>query len=245
MGAVLSALDSPDEHREFSKSLSGFAASARSIVNNHNGVLVYAGGDDVLAFLPIDKSLACARKLHDEFGAKLSSYGNVTLSIGIAVGHFMENLEDLLQYGRTAEKAAKLPDRDGLAIHLHKRGGAATFIRSSWKEDPDLRLARFANLINTEVIPGKLPHELRGLAQVYESWTVDADTAIRQDLLRLVSKKSSRGAETVRQALSDDLRGMNSAKLMALAQELLVARQLAKSLKQAGSQMVRTEEVMF
>ena len=56
----------------------------------------------------------------------------------------MENLEDLLDYGRAAEKAAKEPDRDGLAVHLHKRGGApirvrgsgATILTSAWPSSP-------------------------------------------------------------------------------------------------------------
>lgn len=244
MGAAISALDSPDEHREFSNTLSGFSASARSIVNDQNGVLVYAGGDDVLAFVPVDKCLDCARELHDNFGTLLSKYGKLTLSVGIAIGHFMENLEDLLQYGRIAEKSSKRPDRDGLAVHLHKRGGAPIEIRASWKDDLDHRLERFAKLINDGIIPSKLPYELRTLAQVYESWTGNADAAIQQDLFRLIAKKSSRGAGTVRQALSDDLQGLNSGKLMVLAQELLVARQMATALKQAGDSKARTEEVM-
>ena len=63
MGAAIAALCSPEEHRDFSRDLAGFADEARKIVNDHNGVLVYAGGDDVLAFLPVDKCLDCAREL--------------------------------------------------------------------------------------------------------------------------------------------------------------------------------------
>jgi CRISPR-associated protein Cmr2 len=243
MGAAISSLDSPDAHRRFSDTLSGFAQSARAIVNEHSGVLVYAGGDDVLAFLPVDLCLKCARKLHDEFGKRLAAYGNLTLSVGIAVGHFMENLEDLLEYGRSAEKAAKRPDRNGLAVHLHKRGGAPIRIRSSWNADPDHRLERFALLISDGVISRKLPYELLNFARLYESWTGSADAAIQQDLFRLIAKKSSRGTETVRQALSKDLESLNSAGLLALAQQLLVARQLARTQKQAGTPLTRTQEV--
>ncbi len=244
MGAVISALDSPDTHRRFSETLSGFAKMARSIVNDNNGVLVYAGGDDVLAFLPVDRCLKCARQLHHEFGTRLSAYGNLTLSVGIAVGHFMENLEDLLEYGRTAEKAAKRPDRNGLAVHLHKRGGAPIRIRASWDADPDQRLERFANLMNDGVVSGKLPYELLTLARLYESWTGNAENAIQQDLFRLIAKKSTRGTETVRQALANDLQSLNPTGLLELAQELLVARQLARTLKQAARPVSGMQEVM-
>jgi CRISPR-associated protein Cmr2 len=245
MGAANSALTSPDANREFSSTLAGFANSSRTIVNQHSGVLVYAGGDDVLAFLPVDKCLSCARKLHDDFGKQLATYGDLTLSVGIAIGHFMENLEDLLDYGRAAEKAAKKPDRDGLAVHLHKRGGAPIGVRARWNENPDHRLDRFANLMNDGIIPTKLPYELRAMAKLYESpsWAENADAAIQQDLYRLIAKKTSRGLGTVRQALSEFIKEMNSDKLMTLASELLIARQIATALRQAAGRSVAAEEV--
>ena len=72
--------------------LAGFASEAREIVHEHNGVLVYAGGDDVLAFVPVDRSLDCARGLHDTFGQLLQEWGEkvgtkITLSVGVAIGH--------------------------------------------------------------------------------------------------------------------------------------------------------------
>ncbi len=267
MGAAISALDSPKANREFSNTLAGFADSARAIVTKHNGVLVYAGGDDVLAFLPVDKCLGCARELHDDFGERLKEYGKPTLSVGIAIGHFMENLEDLLDYGRKAEKEAKkvrvkkknpeeYDEKDALAVHLHKRGGAPIMIASRWdprdEEDdsrqpdelkPDFRLNKFANLMNKGIIPTKLAYELRAMANLYEPWAENADTAIQQDLYRLIAKKTSRGSGTVRQALSEFIREMTSGKLMTLARELLVARQIATALRQAAGQSFAAEEV--
>lgn len=50
MGAAISKLLDSDKNLKFSKDLAAFADKARTIVNDHNGVLIYAGGDDVLAF---------------------------------------------------------------------------------------------------------------------------------------------------------------------------------------------------
>jgi CRISPR-associated protein Cmr2 len=244
MGEALSALNSPEHHREFSQRLAEFAGEAKNIVTNCNGVLVYAGGDDVLAFLPVDKYLDCARQLHDKFADLLKSYGDLTLSVGVAIGHFMENLEDLLEYGRQAEKSAKKPDRNGLAVHLHKRGGAPIKIRSSWKDSPDHRLKDFASLINVGKIPSKLPYELQTLARLYESWPKKTGTAIQQDLFRLIARKSSTGSFSVREELSDHLQELNATKLMVLARELLIARQMASALKQASVRQGQTEEVI-
>src|SRR5690606_2120885 len=61
MGRAIGDLGSADAHRAFSKALAGFADSARDVVEQqHRGALVYAGGDDVLAFVSLPEALGCA-----------------------------------------------------------------------------------------------------------------------------------------------------------------------------------------
>jgi CRISPR-associated protein Cmr2 len=248
MGDAISRFESADAHRAFSQALAGFATAATIIVNEHHGVLVYAGGDDVLAFLPVDKCLDCARKLHDKFGELLTKYGTLTLSVGLAIGHFMENLEDLLEYGRAAEKRAKQPDRDGLAVHLHKRGGAPIRVRAKWTEDPspDVRISRYARLILAEAIPSKLPYDLRKLADLYASWpTHTVATALRQDLLRVIRDKQPRSGlqhMTQIEALLNQP-ASDAAKLRVFAEDLLVARQIATALRQVRERPAPVTEV--
>jgi CRISPR-associated protein Cmr2 len=160
----------------------------------------------------------------------------MTLSVGIAIGHFMENLEDLREYGQQAEKAAKAkPGKDALAVHLHKRGGSPVKFSAKWNDEPVRRIGHFANLINDKVIPGKLPYELRAMAQLYRDWPpAEAEAAIPIDLIRLIAKKQSQGVETVKAKLSPDLVGMTAGKLLSFADELLVARHIADALRQAG-----------
>jgi CRISPR-associated protein Cmr2 len=242
MGAAISKLPDANANREFSTALAGFANEARKIVTHHSGVLVYAGGDDVLVFLPVDQCLDCARDLHDDFGTRLAAYGKPTLSVGIAIAHFMENLEDLLQYGRHAEKAAKEPDRNGLAVQLHRRGGAPVNVRSPWTDNPDQRLARFAELMRAEAIPGKLPYDLRGLANHYRGWKHDsADErrlladAMRKDVIRVIRDKQPRSGRQYMpeiEAMVKDLQTPTD--LQQFSEQLLVSAQLAASLKQAG-----------
>jgi CRISPR-associated protein Cmr2 len=238
MGAAISALSSPDAHREFSRTLAGFADEARKIVNEHNGVLVYAGGDDVLAFLPVDLCLGCARKLHDDFGQRLAKYGNPTLSVGIAIGHFMENLEDLLEYGRDAEKAAKnVEGKDALAVHLHKRGGAPIKIASRWQGAPDKRLTLYAELMQKNALPSKLPYDLHKLAELYEApgWTEDVRRqAMQQDALRVIADKQPRAGRAHMPTVRNVVAGLaNVQQLRQFCDELLVARLLAEVFDQA------------
>lgn len=59
---------SPAYHLQFSECLSNFALRcARPIVEAHDGRLIYAGGDDVVALLPADSALACANDLQRAF----------------------------------------------------------------------------------------------------------------------------------------------------------------------------------
>ena len=249
MGAAISNLDSAEKHRVFSQALAGFAGEARTIVNDHNGVLVYAGGDDVLAFVPVDKCLDCARSLHDRFGKSLLEYGELSLSVGVAIGHFMENLEDLLAYGRAAEKAAKRPDRDGLAVHLHKRGGSPIRVRMRWTEvpSPDERITNYAELLLAEAIPSKLPYDLRKLADLYDHWPSEtvAD-ALRQDVLRVIRDKQPRSGREYMPQIEEILksRAIDARSLRVFAEELLIARQIATALRQAGATAAPVTEVV-
>lgn len=59
---------SPSYHLQFSQALSNFALlCARRIVEAHDGRLIYSGGDDVLAMLPADSALECAKALRMAF----------------------------------------------------------------------------------------------------------------------------------------------------------------------------------
>src|SRR5437016_4227566 len=76
------------------------------------------GADDVLAFVAVDQSVECAAALRALFDAKVGAcaeqcgVARPTLSVGIAIGHFMEPLEDLLDFARAAEHRAKNPTDD-------------------------------------------------------------------------------------------------------------------------------------
>ncbi len=50
-------------HEKLSKVLVDFAASVYGVVRRHQGSLVYSGGDDVLALLPLHTAVACAAEL--------------------------------------------------------------------------------------------------------------------------------------------------------------------------------------
>lgn len=125
MGAALNGLDDYGKHQAFSKRLTDFAAAARATVARYQGALVYSGGDDVLAFLPLHTALCCADGLRRDFERTVNTpeMERVTLSVGVAIGHYSEHLDNLLQWARDAEGAAKEAGRNALAVSLHARSG--------------------------------------------------------------------------------------------------------------------------
>lgn len=244
VGAAISKLPDAAANRAFSHALSGFADQARQIVRDHHGVLVYAGGDDVLAFLPVDRCLPCARELRDRFLECLKSQvpsHPPTLSVGIAIGHFLENLEDLLEYGRTAEKAAKNVDgKDALAVHLYKRHGSPIRTAAPWNLQPEKRLTLYAELIQTEALPSKLPYDLQKLIDLYKpsGWPGELRReALQQDALRIIADKQPPAGRRYMAHVRNIVRLWRDIEdLQAFCENLLIARLLAEVFAQAQRQ---------
>jgi CRISPR-associated protein Cmr2 len=153
MGDALDRLGSADDQRAFSRRLAAFAAEARRIVEvDHLGALVYAGGDDVLAFVAPTQAVACAEALQGRFKELLAEgpwapagtdAKPPSLSVGVGIGHMLEGLGDLVALGRDAETLAKgAPlaaqgrDRNALAVIVQKRTGDRRAWRSQWSDEP-------------------------------------------------------------------------------------------------------------
>jgi CRISPR-associated protein Cmr2 len=269
MGQAISLLDTSDKHREFSKTLSRFAGESREIVTKCHGCCVYTGGDDVLAFLPADTAIGCARALYDTFGKlwedlqKNPDFKDFTelptLSVGIAIGHALEDLEILLEFGRDAEKLAKSASfgkgdsRNGLAVTVRARNNSEIFVREQWRKDKedmgsefplssmslDKRLLFWASCFAENRIPSKFPYELRDSAKLYEKWE-DKKTiapAMQTDVLRIFKRKDLRlGCDEEARVKDYIVKVIKEShkSIERLADELLVAQWIGAALEAAG-----------
>lgn len=239
-----------DDHRIFSTTLATFAREARGIVENeHHGCMVYAGGEDIFAFLPVDTCISAARALHDRFGALLRPHirddtNPPTLSVGIAIGHIREPLEDLRAYGHSAESDAKEPDRNGLAIHLYNRGGGVPLkIREQWRKAGekglDDRIETWVRMYLEDIFPDKAAYDLRLLTWDYRGWRGKPDAnLLKKDVERLLKrKKGEHGSKKLsHDAIEDLMNGVDSYHtLTKRARELLLARSIAANRRQTES----------
>lgn len=138
----------PALHREISRRQSQLASSPiYDIVDRqHLGRVVYSGGDDLLAFLPLATLFRCLSALHDLFRAPEALGRKITLSAGVAITHWRTPLSHALELSREAEKQAKRT-RDRLVITVDTRSGAPLTAPLQWDHLSDLHnLNRLAPL---------------------------------------------------------------------------------------------------
>lgn len=238
MGKEIEKQTTPDQHQELSGKLSQFAKGVRTIVEtNHHGSLIYAGGDDILAFLPVHQVVQCAKALSDDFKATLNT--GPTLSIGVAICHHLDPLSDALTLAREAEKEAKrLPDKNALCVKLDKRGGETTTVVDHWGK-LDERLKIFTLLFAGDKLPDGVAYEFQKLAHQLKL----EPRAIPGEVKRILKRKrAGHGGEVLDRKvairLQQDLNDLEAAKpkdgsLARLAEELIVARALAAAHEQS------------
>jgi CRISPR-associated protein Cmr2 len=143
MGAHITACQSRKEHTELSRRQAQFAAGVNSIVEEHCGYLVYAGGDDVLAFFALENALKGADALVRKYEKIFQGWEQrdidgsplpFTLSAGIAIAHHLHPLDAVLAEARDAEKEAKNRyERSALCVSVLKRSGQPVWVGSDWE----------------------------------------------------------------------------------------------------------------
>jgi len=236
MGQCISAQRDMDSHRRLSAALAEVAEEMKKVVNQHHGYTVYAGGDDLLAFLPVNQILSCAcelaaafRKAMEPFRGGSSEAG--TLSIGVAIVHRMEMLQQSLEWAREAEREAKRW-RNAIAIALHTRGGVPLTAVTAFKDDPYLDGWRqWLKAFRAGLTRG-FPYELQYLAREVENASLSIDS-LRAEALRIFDRKTGReGSAAVKQfrpAYQQRIDTIgNTDELRAFAEQLIVARFLSE-----------------
>ncbi len=206
-----------DKHREISQALDGFARNVREIVETHTGALVYAGGDDVLALMPLHMVLVCAQELTEDFAKRLAPFTNnksksPTLSVGIAVVHHLDSLREALDLARSAEKQAKgVSGKNAVAIRVSKRSGEERAVAGKWGE-LDKRLTQLITFYRDGHIPEGTSYELRELALrltgptdidgLQEAMLADAKRILQRKLSIRQKTHTQHSAEETKQILN-------------------------------------------
>lgn len=124
---------SPAVHGELSRRLANLAQRQHEIVARHLGRVVYSGGDDLLAFLPLHTVLPCAMAIREEMRKREHLGDRFDISAGVAVAHYRDPLGLTLREARRAEKyAKKTPGKGAFQVRVLKRSGAPLRVTLPW-----------------------------------------------------------------------------------------------------------------
>jgi len=120
-----------------SRALDGFTKRVQDIVESFYGSTVYAGGDDVLALVPVPGALECAAKLRAAYRAAFDGNPKATTSAGIVLAHIRRPLMQVLDEAhRLLDEVAKAQNgRDSIAISLLRSGDRALQWVTTWEDE--------------------------------------------------------------------------------------------------------------
>jgi CRISPR-associated protein Cmr2 len=185
-----------------SQALSTFSDELNKVVKKHNGVTVYAGGDDVLVLLPFDQALSVAVQLRENY---LNAFSEIkgdlekgkeeleaTISAAVLYAHYYAPLKNVLQHAHyLLDKVAKEQSgRDSLAVAIWKRSGPDWQWVSKWEKVYDEgslttetileKLARQFSKDKENLLSGSFLYKWR---ECYEQTSFSQDKEVLTDLI--------------------------------------------------------------
>lgn len=255
MGALLTdlaRLQGMAGHRALAGALRTAASAAHVIVRRHGGRTLYAGGDDVMAMLPVDTALACADALRSDVEQRLSGVlpeelrPRATLSVGVAIGHVLMPMGRLRQQARNALQQAKNGPpmngvvtglRNALCVWVEPRNGRGRACCGAWADNQTPhalahRLQLWQRVFDSGEASRSLPYDLITEATDEAPWVLGA--AVKRLLQRRLQaaptliEELTRCVETAWSFWSERAPGPTNGRWVAdrLADELYVARWL-------------------
>ncbi len=216
-----------EQHKTLSNSLRLFSTRARHgrvkeasdaykiVEGDHLGKIIYAGGDDVVAFVALEDCLDVAFEVRTAFELwmKKGGCGSATGSLGMAIAHHQMNLQQVLQEARKAEHHAKETlGRDAFGIALLKRSGEHFTTGAKWfpqfkerntegNEEQTKQISgidvlkSFATFIGEKDISPKFVHDLEDERKGLEGIP---DEAVLSEMKRLLLRRTKPQEETKR-----------------------------------------------
>lgn len=152
-----------EDHRTLSEKISRFSREAKRIIEVENGLCLYAGGEDILAFVPIEKVFTLLAKIRSKFQQMVTDDKGspFTLSGGIIFAHLMSPLAPLLQRVEELEAYAKdMEGKNAFAMEVQYRGGKYALFRDKFD-----KFIEFQNLFNQLHAKGSNPSIIEGLME--------------------------------------------------------------------------------
>ena len=133
LGTQMSSLGNQEK---IATALNKFTDAVAKVVHDNNGFLIYAGGDDVLALLPLEDALACALACRNTYTESFKGTGiATTLSGAVIYAHVKTALGEVLRQAHHVldDVAKEGAGRDAIAIRVLKPGGGHLTWAQPWE----------------------------------------------------------------------------------------------------------------
>jgi len=232
MGKLISEKTDIASHSKLSQDLSTFAATLPDEIKKQAGTCIYAGGEDILAYLPLHTALEYVSKLNLEFEPKIGT----TLSGGLVIAHHLTPLNEVMRLARDAEKESKKTEnKNALTVVLSKRSGADTEITDKWGLLVD-RLLKLKQWIKDGLLGQGVGYELEKLAGDFQAFDLVNNQAhrdaIANEAIRIIDRKKQANTTI---PLGDNVKNKlrkwivtDKVSVAQLADEIIVAREFTK-----------------
>jgi len=131
-------------HKNLTEALGNFAEETKKIVTDEKGKIVYAGGEDFLAFINLNYLFDVLITLREKFDELVNQKitckkenANLSFSAGIIIAYYKTPLSEVIHWARKLEKDAKDidDDKNGLAIAVLKHSGEINKTIIKWSYD--------------------------------------------------------------------------------------------------------------
>lgn len=154
-----------------SRALARFTDTVPGTIDDHSGVTVYAGGDDVLALLPFDTALSAARTLEQAYRESFRDQGitgsGVGLSGALIHAHYKQPLATVLKnaHYQLDEVAKESNGRASLAVAVIQGVGVNMEWVAAFEGDAVGRLEELVKQFqgNSSYLSGRFVQGLRNL----------------------------------------------------------------------------------
>lgn len=158
-------MSDPAKQQGISAALNAFTGRVPEVVHAHNGYLIYAGGDDVLAVLPLEDALECAAAVRQCYQRSFTECAPhvqpATISAAVEFAHVKMPLTKVLAdaHALLDDVAKDQAGRDAVAVRVWVQGGQTIEWAQPWEVALDAQggviLSQMARAFQSRPEPGQ------------------------------------------------------------------------------------------